>query len=106
MTIQQEIFLWSITKIELKTINKYYWKPLLNKTKIEDKDLYTSRHTYVTIMKNNGADEAWLKSVGGWAQSSRVLNDVYFTHESSKKDIQMANNFFYIVNEKEKQESC
>ncbi|MFV0561910.1 tyrosine-type recombinase/integrase [Malaciobacter mytili] len=89
-----------------KTVNKYYWKPLLNKTKIEDKDLYTSRHTYVTIMKNNGADEAWLKSVGGWTQSSRVLNDVYFTHQSSKKDIEMANNFFYIVNEKEKQESC
>ncbi len=89
-----------------KTVNKYYWKPLLHKTKIEDKDLYTSRHTYVSIMKNNGADEAWLKSVGGWAQSSRVLNDVYFTHESSKKDIEMANNFFYIVNEKEKLKSC
>ncbi|WP_418179786.1 tyrosine-type recombinase/integrase [Aliarcobacter lanthieri] len=77
------------------SINKYYWKPLLAKTKIEDKDLYTSRHTYVSIMKNNGADESWLKSMGGWTQSSRVLNDVYYTHESSKKDIKKANNFFY-----------
>ncbi|MCT7643831.1 tyrosine-type recombinase/integrase [Aliarcobacter butzleri] len=83
------------------TVNKYYWKPLLNKTRIEDKDLYTSRHTYVSIMKNNGADESWLKSVGGWTQSSRVLNDVYFTHESSKKDIAMANNFFYNLEKKE-----
>ncbi|QDF29010.1 tyrosine-type recombinase/integrase [Halarcobacter anaerophilus] len=89
-----------------KTVNKYYWKPLLFKTKIEDKDLYTSRHTYVTIMKNNGADEAWLKSVGGWTQSSKVLNDVYFTHESSKKDIKLANNFFHIVNEKEDKKPC
>lgn len=82
------------------SINKYYWKPLLAKTKIEDKDLYTSRHTYVSIMKNNGADEAWLKSVGGWAQSSKVLNDVYYTHESSLKDIERANNFFYNLTKK------
>lgn len=84
-----------------KSINKYYWKPLLAKLEIEDRDLYTTRHTYATIMKNNGADESWLKSVLGHKQSSTVLNDVYFTHESSKEDIEMANNFFYIVNEKE-----
>ena len=77
------------------TVNKYYWKPLLNKTKIEDKDLYTSRHTYISIMKNNGADDAWLKSIGGWTQSSRMLNDVYFTHESNERDTALANNFFY-----------
>lgn len=82
------------------SINKYYWKPLLAKTKIEDKDLYTSRHTYVSIMKNNGADEAWLKSIGGWAQSSKVLNDVYFTHQSSIEDIKRANNFFYNLGKK------
>lgn len=77
------------------TINKYYWKPLLNKTRIEDKDLYTARHTYISIMKNNGADDAWLKSTVGHKQSSNVLNDVYFTHESNSNDIKRANNFFF-----------
>ncbi len=46
-------------------------------------------------MKNNGADDAWLKSIGGWTQSSRMLNDVYFTHESNERDTALANNFFY-----------
>ena len=76
------------------TINRYYWKPLLNKTKIQDKDLYTSRHTYISIMKNNGADSAWLKATIGHVQSSKVLDDVYFTHESNLNDIKRANNFF------------
>ncbi|TLS96186.1 tyrosine-type recombinase/integrase [Aliarcobacter cibarius] len=76
------------------TLNRYYWKPLLNKTKIEDKDLYTARHTYISIMKNNGADDAWLKATIGHVQSSKVLDDVYFTHESSMSDIKRANNFF------------
>jgi len=52
-------------------------------------------------MKNNGADESWLKSVGGWTQSSKVLNDHYFTFQSSKKDIKKANNFFYNLEKKE-----
>ena len=86
-------------------INKRYWKPLLSKTKIEDKDLYTARHTYVSIMKNNGADESFLKAIGGWSQSSNVLNNSYFTHESSKKDIEKANNFFYHIEEKA-EKSC
>ncbi|OCL90567.1 tyrosine-type recombinase/integrase [Aliarcobacter thereius] len=77
------------------SINRYYWKPLLAKTKVEDKDLYTARHTYISIMKNSGADESFLKAIGGWTQSSNVLNNHYFTHENSKEDIKKANNFFY-----------
>jgi|GEM_PF-635385 len=91
----------NICYTDASTINRRYWKPLLNLTKIEDKDLYTSRHTYVSIMKNNGADESWLKSVGGWTQSSKVLNDHYFTFQSSKEDIKKANNFFYNLEKKE-----
>lgn len=85
-----------------RTINRYYWKPLLAKTRIEDKDLYTARHTYVSIMKNNGANESWLKAIGGWTQSSRVLNDFYFTYQSNSEDIKRANNFFEFVKKGEK----
>jgi integrase len=80
-----------------KTLNVYYWKPLLAKLDIEDRTMYATRHTFVTLMKNNGADTAWLKSVIGHKQSSTVLDDVYFTHKSSAKDIKLANNFFHII---------
>jgi integrase len=77
-----------------RNINKYYWKPLLAKLNIADRDMYTLRHTWLSIMKNNGADDNWLKAVGGWKQSSKVMDDHYYTFDQSKLTISNANNFF------------
>ncbi|MBT5491432.1 tyrosine-type recombinase/integrase [bacterium] len=88
-----------------KSINKYYWKPLLFELNIEDRDLYTTRHTYATIMRNNGADKSLVKAILGHKQSSNVLDDVYHHYEHNHKQIKTANNFFHFVNKDDKK-SC
>ncbi len=79
-------------------INKYYWKPLLAKLNIQDRSMYALRHSFVTIMKNNGASDSWLKSVIGHKQSSKVMDDVYFTFDNKKHKITNSNNFFSHIN--------
>ncbi len=81
-----------------RNINKYYWKPLLAKLNIKDRTMYALRHSFVTIMKNNGASDSWLKSVIGHKQSSKVMDDVYFTFDSKKLKITNSNNFFSHIN--------
>jgi len=80
-------------------INKYYWKPLLAKLLMEDKSMYALRHSFVSIMKNSGVSDAWLKSVIGHKQSSKVLEDVYFTFDNKLFDLPTANNFFSYLKE-------
>jgi integrase len=77
-----------------RSVNKYYWKPLLLKLNIKDKTMYALRHSFVTIMKNAGATDSWLKSVIGHKQSSKVMDDVYFTFNNEKHKIGNSNNFF------------
>ncbi len=81
-----------------KNVNKYYWKPLLSELNIKDRTMYALRHSFVSIMKNNGATDSWLKSVIGHKQSSKVMDDVYFTFDSKKHKITNLNNFFSYIN--------
>jgi integrase len=85
-----------------RTINKYYWKPLLVKLHIKDNTMYALRHTFVTIMKNNGATDSWLKSVIGHKQSSKVMDDSYYTFDTNSHKISNANNFFHYIDKKDK----
>jgi len=80
-------------------INKYYWKPLLAKLNIEDKTMYALRHTWVSVMKNNGVSDSWLKAVGGWKQSSKVMDDMYYTFNQEKL-MKSSNNFFHHIEDK------
>jgi len=73
-------------------INKYYWKPLLAELNIQDRSMYALRHTWVSIMKNNGTNDNWLKAVGGWSQSSKVMDENYYTFAFNKAN--STNNFF------------
>lgn len=92
---------WDRCFFDSKSINKYYWKPLVAKLNIKDRTLYATRHTYATIMRNNGADKSLVKSILGHKQSSTILDDVYHTYKSSNEDIKVANNFFNFVENKE-----
>ena len=81
-------------------INRHHWKPLLAELNIKDKTMYALRHSWVSVMKNNGVSDSWLKAVGGWKQSSKVMDDMYYTFNEQKL-IQSSNNYFhYIEDEK------
>ena len=56
--------------------------------------MYALRHSFVTIMKSAGVTDSWLKSVIGHKQSSKVMDDVYFTYNNEKHKIAHTNNFF------------
>ena len=79
-------------------IKKLYWNPLLESLNIVDKGMYTLRHTFVSIMKNNGASDMWLKSVVGHSQNSIVLDSSYFTFDDSDNNMKGSNNFFEHLN--------
>jgi integrase len=85
---------------DIKNVNKNYWKPLLSDLNIQDKDLYTSRHTYATIMINNGTRSEFVKEVGGWKQDSRVMEKNYYEFKIQDQDIDAANNFHYEITKK------
>ncbi len=85
-----------------RNVNKYYWKPLLAKLNIKDRTMYALRHSFVTIMKNHGASDMWLKSVIGHKQSSKVMDDVYFTFNNEHHKISNTNNFFNHIEKENK----
>lgn len=87
-----------------RSVNNNYWKPLLKSLNIKDRDLYVTRHTYASIMKNNGARDEWLKEVMGYSQESRVLDKHYYTFQEKPSDAIPVNNFFSYLKGEEK--SC
>lgn len=77
-----------------KSINKCYWKPLLKTLGIKDKCMSALRHSFISIMKNNGTSDSWIKSVIGHSQSSKVMDDFYFTFNHEKNQLSNSNDFF------------
>lgn len=79
---------------ESKTIVDFHLKPLLFKLGIEYKTLYATRHTFTSMMLNNGLETNWIKNMLGHSQSSKLTEDVYYTYQQNKKIIKSANNIF------------
>ena len=77
-----------------KTIIDYHLKPLLFKLNIKYKTLYATRHTFTSMMLNNGLDTSWVKNMLGHSQSSKITQDIYFTYKKDKNKIESANNIF------------
>lgn len=84
---------------ESATIIKYHFKPLLFKLGIEYRTIYATRHTFISMMLNNGFDKSWVKDMVGHSQSSNITEDVYFTFEKDDKRIESVNNMFVFPKE-------
>ncbi len=87
---------------ESKTIVDHHLKPLLYKLGIEYKTLYATRHTFTSMMLNNGLDTSWVKNILGHSQSSKITEDIYYSYEKNEKIINSANNIFSQKIENEK----
>jgi len=46
--------------------------------------LNTLRHTFVSVMKNNGVKDSWIKEIIGHKQDSRVMDEHYFTFDKNR----------------------
>jgi len=54
-------------------IRDYYWKPLLKKIGIEYRPIYHMRHSFATLMIENGEDILWVSATLGHKDSSMTL---------------------------------
>lgn len=79
---------------ESKSIVKYHFKPLLKKLGIQYKSLKATRHTFTSMMLNNGFDKAWVKAMLGHSPKSTVTDEHYFQYQRNDKRLDAANNFF------------
>lgn len=80
---------------ESKTIVKYYLMPLLVKNSIEYKGLYTTRHTFITMMINKGFDKTWVQEMVGHKVNSDVTDNHYFTYLRDNERLESVNNFMF-----------
>ena len=77
---------------ESKNILKYYFKPLLEKIGVEYKSLYSSRHSFISLMLNRGMDLMWVQNIAGHASSTTTLKYYAMYMKSDAKRLQKANN--------------
>lgn len=75
-----------------KAISHRYFKPLLKELGIKYKGLKATRHTYVSIMRNDGVDINLVLEITG--HSKEVSDKHYYTALVNDKKIQAINNAF------------
>ncbi len=77
---------------ESKGIANRHFKPLLDELGVEYKGLKATRHTYVSIMRNDGVDIDLILEITG--HSKEVSNKHYYTASISEQKIKAVNNAF------------
>ncbi len=87
---------------ESKSIVKYHFKPLLEKINVPYKQLKATRHSFISMMVNNGFEKVWVKEQVGHTQGSTVLDKHYFTYQRDSKRLTAVNNFFNFSKAKKK----
>jgi len=93
---------------ENKNINKYHFKPLLQKLGIPYKSLHVTRHMFASVLISNGMDINWVSRVMGHTNIETTLKyyNIYNAENSFDKNAQVANNIikttFSIKDTKEK----
>jgi len=78
---------------ETKNVIKYHLKPLLKKVQVQYKELNTTRHSYVSIMRNQGVDISLVCDIAG--HSKEVSDKHYYTNVVTEQKINAVNNAFY-----------
>lgn len=77
---------------ESKNILKYHFKPLLERIGVPYKSLYSSRHSFISLMLNRGMDLLWVQNTAGHASSTTTLKYYAMYMKSDAKRLQKANN--------------
>jgi len=75
-----------------KNIIKYHFKPLLSEVKVKYKTLKATRHTYISILRNDGVDSSFVCDQVGHSQE--VSDKHYFTSVVTPAKIEAVNNVF------------
>jgi len=73
---------------ESNSIANRYWKPLLKRCLISYRKLYSTRHTFASIMLQKGEDIAWISNMLGHADISTTLR--YYAKYIDKQQIKRA----------------
>lgn len=87
---------------DTKSINNYYFKPLLKDLGIKYKTLYATRHTFTSMMLNSGFDRIWVKTMLGHSPSSTITESHYLKYEKNDVRIEAVNEFFRLNTEVKK----
>jgi integrase len=78
---------------EIKGIRLRHFEPLLEKVNVENKGVKAMRHTYISILRNDGVDINLVLDMVG--HSSKEINDKhYYTAVINDKKIEAVNNVF------------
>lgn len=85
---------------ESKSIAVYHFQPFLNKLGIKYKTLYATRHTFTSMMMNNGFDKAWVKDMLGHSKDSTITDKHYFTRTRNDDMLEAVNNLFVMKERK------
>ncbi len=59
---------------------------ILKKLKLEKRTIYNTRHTFASIMLNNGEDIMWVSKILGHASANTTLNNYAYFISSDKKE--------------------
>jgi len=73
---------------------------LLEKINVTYRELRVTRHTFTSMMLNNGFDKSWVKAMLGHSAKSTVTDEHYFTYKRDDSRLEVANNFFNFKDEK------
>ena len=79
---------------ESKTIIKRIFKPLLEEIRVEYKELNTTRHTYISLLRNQGVNKTLIQDIVGHVEDSDVTDKHYTQLEITDYKIQAVNNMF------------
>ena len=75
-------------------VSKKMFKPLLKKLNIEDKTLYATRHTFISLMRNEGVSMNFIQELVGHSDGSRITDKNYTTLQMTSTKINAINNVF------------
>jgi len=81
-----------------KTIVKYWFKPLLEKVGVSYKTLYATRHTFISLLRNQGVDKNFIQELVGHSADSNVTDKHYTTFEMNDTKYTSINNVFMDLN--------
>ena len=60
-------------------MNFHVWKPALEKTGLESRSLYQTRHTFATLMLDAGELPGWVQQMMGH-ESLQMIHEKYYSH--------------------------
>ena len=72
---------------DIKRIRDYSWKKTLKKCELEYRPIYHTRHTFATVMLENGEDILWVSNMLGHTDSTMTLSKYarYIKRENKKR---------------------